>query len=97
MAPDRWAVTIGSTIVWKAVSDHRIDAPDRGIYSHHGPDGTWLPGAASSAGARVLATWATDAELATFDRTVAINLMGVVNGAKLGYPWLKATPGGLRP
>ncbi len=27
------------------------------------------------------------------DRTVAINLMGVINGAKLGYPYLKATPG----
>lgn len=27
------------------------------------------------------------------DRVVAINLMGVVNGAKLGYPYLKATPG----
>ncbi len=27
------------------------------------------------------------------DRVVGINLMGVVNGAKLGYPYLKATPG----
>jgi len=27
------------------------------------------------------------------DRVVAINLMGVVNGAKIGYPYLKATPG----
>ena len=27
------------------------------------------------------------------DRVVGVNLMGVVNGAKLGYPYLKATPG----
>lgn len=27
------------------------------------------------------------------DRVVAINLMGVVNGAKIAYPYLKATPG----
>ena len=27
------------------------------------------------------------------DRVVAINLMGVLNGAKIGYPYLKATPG----
>lgn len=27
------------------------------------------------------------------DRVIGINLTGVVNGAKLGYPYLKATPG----
>jgi len=27
------------------------------------------------------------------DRVVGVNLMGVVNGAKIGYPYLKATPG----
>ncbi|MGJ3646888.1 SDR family oxidoreductase [Sphingomonas sp. GlSt437] len=27
------------------------------------------------------------------DRVIGINLMGVINGAKIGYPYLKATPG----
>lgn len=66
-SPTRWVTTIGSTIVWKAVSATRIDAAERGIYSHRGPDGLWLPGAASNAGARVLSTWATDDELAHLD------------------------------
>lgn len=70
--PGRWAITIGSTIVWKAVAPRRIDAPDRGIYSHRGPDGWWFPGAASSAGARILSTWATPADLEAFDGAVAI-------------------------
>lgn len=67
--PGRWVITIGSTIVWKALAPRRIDAPDRGIYSHRGPDGWWLPGAASSAGGRILSTWATPADLAAFDST----------------------------
>ncbi len=27
------------------------------------------------------------------DRVIGVNLMGVINGAKIGYPYLKATPG----
>ena len=27
------------------------------------------------------------------DRVMGVNLMGVINGAKIGYPYLKATPG----
>lgn len=71
-APDRWAVAIGSTIVWKAMSPARIDASDQGIYSHRGPDGWWLPGAASNAGARVLSTWANPAELGLFGDSVVV-------------------------
>jgi len=71
-APDRWAVSIGSTIVWKAVATERIDAPGLGVYSHRGPGDWWFPGAASSAGARVLASWATPEELTALDRTVTV-------------------------
>ena len=62
----RWAVAIGSTIVWKAMAPTRLDRPDRGIYSHRGPGRWWLPGAASNAGARVLAQWADPAVLHSF-------------------------------
>lgn len=61
-APDRWVTTIGTTIVWKAMSTDRIDGG--GVYSHLGPDGWWFPGAASNAGARILSSWATATELA---------------------------------
>ena len=71
-APDRWAVAIGSTIVWKAMSPARIVASDQGIYSHRGPDGWWLPGAASNAGARVLSTWANPTELRRLGDSVVI-------------------------
>ena len=71
-SPSRWAVAIGSTIVWKAMSARRIDAADSGVYSHRGPDGWWLPGAASNSGARALSSWATTEELVEFDRSVVI-------------------------
>lgn len=68
--PERWAVAIGSTIVWKAMSDHRIAVPVAGIYSHRGPDRWWFPGAASNAGARVLSTWAEGVRVASLAREV---------------------------
>lgn len=69
-APERWATSIGSTIVWKVMSRTRIDTG--GIYSHGGPDGWWFPGAASNAGARVLSSWASPAELDRFGRAIEI-------------------------
>lgn len=71
-SPQRAAIAIGSTIVWKAMSAMRIDAGDRGIYSHRGPEQWWLPGAASNAGARILATWADAADLDRFAATVEL-------------------------
>ena len=61
--PGVWAVSIGSTVVWKTVAPEPVAHAAAGVYSHRGPGGTWLAGAASNAGARILATWATDAEL----------------------------------
>ena len=34
-----------------------------------------------------------EASFDDLDRTVAVNLMGVLNGARIGYPYLAATPG----
>lgn len=72
-SPQRWAISIGSTIVWKAMADRRIDAVTEGVYSHRGPDGWWLPGAASSAGARVLSQWATQSELDAMAASVVLD------------------------
>lgn len=94
-APDRWAVAIGSTIVWKAMSSVRIDATESGIYSHRGPDGWWFPGAASNAGARVLAEWATDAELEQLGSSAAItpDVMAVYPGVVRGERFPFSDPG----
>ena len=34
-----------------------------------------------------------DAPFEEIDRTIAINMTGVINGARIGHPFLKATPG----
>jgi D-ribulokinase len=105
-SPTRWAVAIGSTIVWKAVSTVRIDALDQGVYSHRGPDGVWFPGAASNAGARVLAGWATPAELEGFDGSVPVTpstpaaYPSAIRGERFPFvdpdfePWLPPEPAG---
>ena len=45
---------LGTTLVLKGCARRRIDDRARGVYSHRAPDGTWLPGGASSSGAGVL-------------------------------------------
>ncbi|MDP2710387.1 MAG: FGGY-family carbohydrate kinase [Solirubrobacteraceae bacterium] len=46
---------LGTTLVLKGCSAQRIEDPAHGVYSHRSPDGSWLPGGASSSGAGVLA------------------------------------------
>lgn len=106
-SPNRWAVALGSTIVWKALSEQRLDDEASGIYSHRGPGTWWLPGAASTAGARILSTWATDAELADYDRLVmfstdvAAAYPSVVQGERFPFedptftPWPSESANGL--
>jgi D-ribulokinase len=67
--PGVWAVSIGSTVVWKTVAAEPVTDAAAGVYSHRGPGGIWLAGAASNAGARILSTWATDDELDALART----------------------------
>jgi xylulokinase len=67
--PGVWAVSIGSTVVWKTVASEPVAHAAAGVYSHRGPGGTWLAGAASNAGARILSTWAADAELDSLARS----------------------------
>ncbi len=44
-------VTLGTTLVFKRVSQEICSRPDGLLYSHKLPDGYWLPGAASNTGA----------------------------------------------
>jgi sugar (pentulose or hexulose) kinase len=79
--PGVWAVSIGSTVVWKTVAAEPVVDAAAGVYSHRGPDGTWLAGAASNAGARILSTWATDAELDALARSARFDA-----GVRAVYP-----------
>lgn len=54
--------TLGTTLVLKQLSVHRIDAPEYGVYSHRYGD-QWLIGGASNAGAGALHRFFSDAQL----------------------------------
>jgi sugar (pentulose or hexulose) kinase len=79
--PGVWAVSIGSTVVWKTVAAEPVADAAAGVYSHRGPDGTWLAGAAANAGARILSTWATDDELDALARSTRFDA-----GTQAAYP-----------
>lgn len=49
-----WNSTIGSTLVVRGVSNELIKDPQGRIYCHAHPQGHWLPGGASNAGAECL-------------------------------------------
>ncbi|GAA3795387.1 FGGY-family carbohydrate kinase [Sphaerisporangium flaviroseum] len=50
-----WNSVMGTTLVLKGVTRELIHDPLGVVYSHRAPDGSWLPGGASSTGAGVLA------------------------------------------
>jgi D-ribulokinase len=49
-----WNSVLGTTLALKGVSSELIRDPNGVLYCHRAPDGGWLPGGASSAGAGVL-------------------------------------------
>ncbi|SFQ04207.1 Sugar (pentulose or hexulose) kinase [Amycolatopsis arida] len=49
-----WNAVLGTTLVLKGVTAHRLRDPLGVVYSHRAPGGAWLPGGASGAGAGVL-------------------------------------------
>lgn len=49
-----WNSVLGTTLVLKGVTQEPIHDPAGAVYSHRGPNGTWLPGGASSSGAGVI-------------------------------------------
>jgi sugar (pentulose or hexulose) kinase len=77
-SPGSWATAVGTTMVWKTVALRNITSVADGVYSHRGPGGWWLPGAASNAGGGILSTWASNAQLDDLARTVSIEPHGQV-------------------
>ena len=61
--------SLGTTLVLKQLCEHRIEAPEYGIYSHRYGD-KWLVGGASNAGAGVLRNYFDDAQLATLSAQI---------------------------
>lgn len=59
-----WNSVLGTTLVLKGVTAEPVRDPAGVMYSHRAPDGSWLPGGASSVGAGALPA---DADLATLD------------------------------
>ncbi|MFB4286468.1 FGGY-family carbohydrate kinase [Nonomuraea sp. ATR24] len=55
LTPGSWNSVLGTTLVLKGVTRDLIHDPLGVVYSHRAPDGSWLPGGASSTGAGVLA------------------------------------------
>jgi D-ribulokinase len=69
--PGRFVTVLGTTLAVKGASEHRIDDPASGVYSHRHPDGWWLPGGASNTGAGPLAARFPKDELPKLDRQAA--------------------------
>ncbi|NOT82462.1 MAG: carbohydrate kinase, partial [Gallionella sp.] len=61
--------SLGTTLVLKQLCEHRIEAPEYGIYSHRYGN-KWLVGGASNAGAGVLRNYFSDAQLASLSAQI---------------------------
>ena len=73
---------LGTTLVLKGCSAARVDDRAHGVYSHRAPDGTWLPGGASSSGAGALAAAFPGRDLDELGRRAAAHERTTV----LAYP-----------
>ncbi|MCU0962323.1 MAG: FGGY-family carbohydrate kinase [Pirellulaceae bacterium] len=67
-APGDLNVTLGTTLVFKAVADQPLADPQGAIYNHRHPAGGYLPGAASSTGAEWIDVHFPAADLAVLTR-----------------------------
>ncbi|GAC1453990.1 MAG: FGGY-family carbohydrate kinase [Ktedonobacteraceae bacterium] len=58
-----WNSVLGTTLAFKGVTQELIRDPAGVMYSHRSPDGGWLPGGASGAGASLLGMYFPDRDL----------------------------------
>ncbi len=58
-----WNSVLGTTLAFKGVTQELIRDPAGVMYSHRSPDGGWLPGGASGAGASILSMYFPDRDL----------------------------------
>ncbi|WP_406477778.1 FGGY-family carbohydrate kinase [Streptomyces sp. NBC_01615] len=63
-----WNSVLGTTLVLKGAASQPMRDPAGVVYNHRAPDGSWLPGGASSVGAGALAAYFPDASPAAMDQ-----------------------------
>ncbi|MFF8671757.1 FGGY-family carbohydrate kinase [Streptomyces sp. NPDC015242] len=79
LRPGSWNSVLGTTLVLKGAARDPVRDPAGVVYNHRAPDGTWLPGGASSVGAGALAAHFPGADPAAMDeRAVAYEPSGAV-------------------
>ncbi len=78
-------VTLGTTLVFKAIADTPLIDPQGAIYNHRHPAGGFLPGAASSTGGDWVKTHFPDADLDELARDAA----ALLPTNRVTYPLIK--------
>ncbi|MEV2212631.1 FGGY-family carbohydrate kinase [Streptomyces sp. NPDC050997] len=71
LRPGSWNSVLGTTLVLKGASLVPVRDTTGVVYNHRAPDGTWLPGGASSVGAGVLTAAFAGADPAAMDERAA--------------------------
>lgn len=71
LRPGSWNSVLGTTLVLKGASPTPVRDPTGVVYNHRAPDGSWLPGGASSVGAGVLTAAFAGADPAAMDTLAA--------------------------
>ncbi|MET9758003.1 FGGY family carbohydrate kinase [Streptomyces sp. NPDC006372] len=71
LRPGSWNSVLGTTLVLKGAARDPVRDPTGVVYNHRAPDGTWLPGGASSVGAGALTERFPDADPAAMDERAA--------------------------
>lgn len=67
LRPGSWNSVLGTTLVLKGAARDPVRDPTGVVYNHRAPDGTWLPGGASSVGAGALAAHFPEADPSEMD------------------------------
>ncbi|MDO0914952.1 FGGY-family carbohydrate kinase [Streptomyces sp. DT2A-34] len=71
LRPGSWNSVLGTTLVLKGASATPVRDATGVVYNHRAPDGSWLPGGASSVGAGVLTAAFPGADPAAMDASAA--------------------------
>ena len=78
-------ITLGTTLVFKAISPTPLIDPDGAIYNHRHPAGGFLPGAACNAGAEWVAKYFEKSDLDALGRQIA----DALPSGQIVYPLVK--------
>ncbi len=89
LRPGSWNSVLGTTLVLKGAAPEPVRDPTGVVYNHRAPDGTWLPGGASSVGAGALPAdadpVAMDERAAAFEPSGAIVYPLVSRGERFPF------------